>query len=159
MSIRALSGTALVFVSALALTCVPRPAFARHGGGSHGGGSSHGGGKAFHGGHSSFKGSGHFSGGSRNSGRVSSARRDDARKSSGRLNAGSFRQSEGSFSRPSGNFSRNSNFGRPDFSASNRSSNFGRFSTPQAEMRGSREGMGAWHSFENSTGRSLLASA
>lgn len=173
MSIPAFSRTALVFASALALTCVSGPAFARRGGSSHGGGGSHGG-KAFHGGgHSSFKGSGHFSGGSRGGSRFSSARiegrTESGRKNSGRLNAGSFGRAEGFSSRPSSSFSRSSNFGRGDFgrggfSASNASRNFSGFGGAQAQTReaGSRESRQsttAWRSFGNSNGHSLLASA
>jgi hypothetical protein len=164
----AFSKTLFAFVAALALICAPRPASARHSGGSKGGGGSHGDGShggSFHGGGrfsskgASFKGGGHSYGGPRGGGRVSTAHLDGGRMNSGRMNVASYAKSEGFSSRPSGNFARNSNLGGGSFRSSAASSNFGRFGASESAVRGTGTTMGKWQSFGNSTGRSMLASA
>jgi hypothetical protein len=149
----AFSKVLLTFVAALVLACVPKPASAQHGKGSHGvggshGGSSHGGG-GFHGGHSSFRGGGHAYAGSRGGGHVSS----------GRKSVGSYARSGGFSSRPSTNFARHSTLGGGSFGSSLASRNFGRSGVSQPAARGSRSVTGEWKSFGNSTARSMLASA
>jgi hypothetical protein len=165
----AFSKTLFAFVAVLALICAPRPASARHTGGSKGGGGSHGGGthggSSFHGGGhfsskgASFKGGGHSYGGSRGGGRVSSAHLDGGRKNSGQMNGSSYSRSGGFSSRASGNFARNSNSGSGSFSSSVASRNFGRFGTSDSAARGTGTSRGKWQSFGNPTGRSMLASA
>lgn len=165
----AFSKTLFAFVAALALICAPRPASARHSGGSKGGGGSHGGsshgGGAFRGGGhfsskgASFKGGGHSYGGSRGGGRVSSAHLGGGRKNSGRMSGSSYARSGGFSSRSSGNFARNSNLGGGSFSSSAASRNFGRFGASESAVRGTGGTTGKWQSFGNSTGRSMLASA
>jgi hypothetical protein len=163
----AFSKTLFAFAAGLALICVPAPASARRSGGSKGGGGSHGGsshgGSASHGGgHFSSKGAsfkGRSYSGSRGSGHVSSARAESGQKTSGRMSAGSFAKSRGFSSRPSGNFARNSNQEGGSFGSSSASRNFSRFGASPAAVQSSRDTMGKWQSFGNSSGRSMLASA
>jgi hypothetical protein len=163
----AFSKTLFASAAALALICVP--ASARRTGGSKGGGGSHGGsshvGHAPHGGGhfsskgASFKGGGHSYGGSRGSSRVSSARVEGGRNTNGRISAGSFAKSGGFSSRPSRNFARNSTSGGESFGSSVPSRNFNHFGASQSAVQSSRNTMGKWQPFGNSSGRSMLASA
>jgi hypothetical protein len=160
----AFSKIVLMFVAAIVLACVPKPASARRGGGSHGSGGSHGrsshGGGSFHsGGHSSFSGGGHSFGGSRGGARMSSARMGGGHVSSGRMSGGSYARPGGFSSRPSGNFARNSTFGGGSFGSSAASRNFGRSGASQPAARGFRSTMGERYSSGYSTGRSMPVSA
>ena len=160
----AFSKILLTFVAAFALACVPDPAFAQRGGGHHRSGGSHGGsshrGGSFHGGgHSSFRGGGHAHGRSRSGARVSSSHFGGNHLSNKRMSGGSSAKPRGISSRSSGNLARNSDFGSGSFSSSGASRNFGRSGTSRPAARVSRSNVGDWHSFGNSTGRSMPASA
>jgi hypothetical protein len=162
----AVSKTVFAFVAALTLICAPKPASARHNGGSKGGGgshggSSHGGGGSHGGGHSSFKGGGHSYayGGSHGNSRVSSAHMNGGHKNGAQMSRGSYAKSGGSSSRPSGNFTRNSTLVGANFGSPAASHNFDRFGASRPEVQSSRGSMGRWQAFGNSSGRSMLASA
>jgi hypothetical protein len=160
----AFSKTLLMFVAALVLAFVPKPASARRDGGSHGGGSFHGGsshgGGSFHaGGHSSFRGGRQSYRGSRGGARWSSTQMSGRRMSSGRMGGGWNARPGGFSNRSMGNFVRNSNFRGGSFGSFAASRNFGRSGAWQPAARGSRSTMGGWNSFGNSGGRSMPASA
>ena len=160
----AFSKTIFALAAALILIYAPKPASARHtggskgGGGSHGG-SSHGGGGSHGGGHSSFKGGGRPYGGSRGNSRVSSAHLNGGHKNSAQMTGGTYAKSGGFSTRPASNFARSSNLGGGSFGSSAASRNFGRFGASQPGAQSSRSSIGRWQSFGNSNGRSMLASA
>jgi hypothetical protein len=153
------SKTLFAFVATLALICAPKPAPARHNGGSKAGGGSHGGGSSHGSGHPSFKGGGHSYGGSRGNSRVSSAHMNGGHKNGAQMSRGSYAKSGGFSSRPSGNFSRNSTLVGANFGSPAASHNFDRFGASRPEVQSSRGSMGRWQAFGNSSGRSMLASA
>jgi hypothetical protein len=135
----------------------------RGGGGFRGGGDFHGGsffGGSFRGGgHSNFSGGGHSYGGSRGGTAVWSSHLGGGLVSSGQTRGGSYSRPGGFFSRPSDNFARNSTFGSGSFGGSAVPRNSARLGAPQWAARSFRTTAEGWHSFGDSAGQSMPASA